>query len=242
LWDFASVFLVLSRCCLMNRTRMLLALVASALACTAAEAASVTFTIYPNQNAAGAAAPGEFRVTAQVAGDDNAGLASYGLEVVGSLTSVDHRSPNTSTAQRGSQTGPAGFSGGRSADNLQFLLGSQGAPTPPVFPIYGFGRTASSFAAEGLAVSGPDMEGSAWDAELLLATGAFTGSPPRWNDVGGVFGATVYVDAISIITRFPDEVRYVVVPEPGVALLGVAAVAGCCWLVRGRRAGDRSPR
>ena len=215
----------------MNSTKVLLALTLSVTIAYAAEAATVTLTLYVNQNAAGVPSPGQFRVTAKVAGNDNAGLAGYGGDLTGNILSLDNQSPRDPTAQKGSQMGPAGFTFARSMDNVPFVVGYQDTSQPNVIPIYGFGQTASSFAAEGIIVGGANVEGVVWDAELLLATGTFSGATPGWIEFGLNRGAVVFNNNMSRTVRGPESLIYSViysVPEPptaGVCILGMASFA-----------------
>jgi len=189
------------------------------------QGASVTFTLYPNQNAAGEDAAGQFRVTAKAEGDDNAGLASYAFTLTGGVTSVDHVSPWAPNALKGAQTGPAGFTWMRQT-TLPYLFAYQDTPNPNSFIIYGLGKTAGSFAAEGVTVLGPDVKGAAWDAELLLAVGTFAEVAPRFG--GLEYAATIFPVAGHFASRFADSVNLVTVPEPtGILLFAlVAAMVG----------------
>src|SRR5688572_5059598 len=126
-----------------------------------------------------------FEIYAEALGSDNFGLASYNLLLNGTITSLDHRSPNLVFANGPNGAGPAGFTLFRSADNAATLGASQDtvAPTPNL--IKGFGQTANSFAGLGMTPLVPTTDPVSWDARLLIASGTYTGSNPTFN-VGSV--------------------------------------------------------
>jgi hypothetical protein len=184
---------------------------------SSAQAATCTYTLYPNQNAAGQHAAGEFRVTAKVGGNDNAGLASYGFTITGVAT-ANHLAPWAPTAQKGAANGPAGFTWMR-VEAPPFYIGYQD-PFPNAFPVYGLGQTAGSFATQGITVVGP-AKGTSWDAELLMAVGTFTGATPQFHVPDQL--ATVFISSTSRIDRHVDRIHFVIAPEPATRYLAVLA-------------------
>jgi hypothetical protein len=116
--------------------------------------------------------PGEFKLFGSVKGA-GAGLAAYGVELTGSITSLNHASPTASFAQSAAlESGSAGFTLFRSADGSASVHGAQDTITATPHLLYGLGQEAGSLAAAGLSSSGP-VEGESWGADLLLATGTF---------------------------------------------------------------------
>jgi hypothetical protein len=135
-----------------------------------AAAATATFTLETS-------VPGEFKVFAQVSQGDNGGLVTYGIPLLGNITSIDHVSPNIALAENTAQEiGPAAFTYLRSPDGDPEITGAQ-VIVPEASPnvVYGFGQTAGSFAALGITSLGPPPEQPAWDAKLLIAEGTYTG-------------------------------------------------------------------
>jgi hypothetical protein len=116
--------------------------------------------------------PGEFKLFGSTKGG-GAGLAAYGVELTGPITSLNHLSPTTSMAENAaSVSGSAGFSLLRSADGSTSVHASQDTITATPHLLYGLGQQPGSLAAAGLNPL-TSVESDAWDAELLLATGTF---------------------------------------------------------------------
>jgi hypothetical protein len=209
-----------------------LALAVTLLLAGAAQAATVTYTIYHDQNAQGAPTPGAFRVTAKVSTGDNAGLSGYGMDLLGTILTMDHQSPRDASAEKAGLEGPTGFTLGRSGDNLPFIAGFQDTSNPDVIPIYGLGQDAGGFAAQGITVGGTfEPTNQMWGAELLLAAGTYQGVAPIFNPVSPNATANVWVNNSGLAVRAPESIERVVVqiPEPatvamsGLALIGLAA-------------------
>jgi hypothetical protein len=116
--------------------------------------------------------PGEFKLFGSTNGG-GAGLAAYGVELTGPITSLNHLSPTTSVAENAaSVAGSVGFSLLRSADGSTSVHASQDTITATPHLLYGLGQQPGSLAAAGLNPL-TSVESDAWDAELLLATGTF---------------------------------------------------------------------
>jgi hypothetical protein len=169
----------------MTKSMFLVAVAVTAMAVSAANAATVNVTIELNPAAPGCngctlSGPGTYNVFATASADDNQGIASYGISIQ-NVTTALHRSPRvTSSTDEEDNGGSAGFALFRSANNqiasgTGFLIGASQdtvAPTPHI--INGFGQTASSFAAElpagntNIGIIQPT-----WSGKLLLAEGAY---------------------------------------------------------------------
>jgi hypothetical protein len=196
----------------------------------AAQAATVTYTLYQDRLVAnGPIVPGNFVVTAKVTTGDNGGLSGYGMDLLGGITAMDHKSPRDASAATATAEGPAGFTFARSADNVPFIAGFQDTSNPDVIPIYGLGQETSSAIAKGITFNGV-FEGATWDAELVLATGQYTGLKPTFNPVSPNATANVFVGTQGLAVRAPETTNNVVVPaipEPatfaGFAMIGVVA-------------------
>jgi hypothetical protein len=197
----------------------------------AAQAATVTYSLYQDkQSPSGPVVPGSFVVTAKVTTGDNGGLSGFGMDLLGGILTMDHKSPRDPSADTATQSGPTGFTLGRSADNVPFIVGSQDIANPDAIMVYGMGQTANSFANLGITVGGSTLEQGAWDAELILATGTYAGLKPTFNPVSPNGGANVFVQAAGVAVRAPETTNLVVIPaipEPatfaGFAMIGVVA-------------------
>lgn len=141
------------------------ALVAAGSIASSASAATVTFTLDLSVD-------NQFKILASASPGDNAGIASYGLVLDGTVQTLDHLSTNALAAQGPVGFGAAGFTSLRSADGLTAMLASQDTITPTPNLIFGFGQEASSFVAKGLTPFGPH-ESPTWVANLLLAMGTY---------------------------------------------------------------------
>jgi hypothetical protein len=215
----------------MNLRNIFAAAVLSILCVNCLDAATVILTLYANQNADGVAAPGQFRITAKVLGNDSAGLAGYGGDLTGNIVLNDHQSPRDASLQHSGGEGPAGFTFARSADNVKFVAAFQDISNPDAIPIYGFGQTNGSFAPYGPCICLPGDPNSTWKAELLIAAGTFTGpvggpSGLGWNQNGPNRAANVFINNAGVAVRLPEELFLVVVPEPPAAALATIVLAG----------------
>jgi hypothetical protein len=203
-----------------------------ALLAGAAQAATVTYTIYQDRiTPGGPITPGNFVVTAKVSGDDNGGLSGFGMDLLGGILTLDHKSPRDASAEKAGLEGPTGFTLGRSADNVPFIAGFQDTGNPDVIPIYGLGTAAggNGFADQQIVVGGTfEPNPGVWQAELILATGTYAGLAPTFNPVSPNATANVFVNNTGLAVRAPETIeRLVVIPEPTtVAMLGmIGAVA-----------------
>jgi hypothetical protein len=170
---------------------------------TPAETAAVEFRLIDS-------GPGAFKITAKVSGGAQAGLSGYGLDLLGNITSLQHVSPGSAEVTTAAASGPAGFTLARSRDDVSYLAGFQNLIDPNFAPIYGMGSQASSFAAEG--VTPLDLPRvTDWDAELLLATGTYTGSFESLgvNSTGPNTGANVFAALGQTQVRIPELISFV---------------------------------
>jgi hypothetical protein len=169
----------------MKKSMFFVAVAVTAMAVSAASAATVNVTIELNPAAPGCtgctlSGPGSYNIFATSSADDNQGIASYGISVQ-NVTTLLHRAPRvTSSTNDEGDGGPAGFSLFRSANNAVatgtgFMMGaSQDTVAPTPYIINGFGQTASSFAAE--LPAGNTNVGiiqPSWSGKLLLAEGLY---------------------------------------------------------------------
>jgi hypothetical protein len=164
--------------------------------------------------------PSTFKITALVTGADHAGLAGYGFDLLGDVTSLQHLSPGTLEAQSGSAAGPAGFTLARSGDNRSSAYAFQNIADPSLLPIYGMGVQASSFAAEGITpVDTP--RSTEWDAEIVLATGSYNGSfdSLAFNPYGPNSGANVFEGVGQTKVRSPEILSFLRVSDSNSEIL-----------------------
>jgi hypothetical protein len=136
-----------------------------------ASAATVTFTL-------DLSVPNEFKLFAQASAGDNVGMSRYGVPLMGTLLTLDHRAPSTIAS---ANFQPAGFSNLRSADAPggvvdPTITGGQSLTTPNV--VFGFGLESSNFVAKGITPIGfPDATSdAAWTNPMLIAVGTYDAS------------------------------------------------------------------
>jgi hypothetical protein len=169
----------------------LLGLALVVLLASCASAATVNIWLDP------AAPAGTFRVLAQASAGDNFGIASYGIPLNGTITALDHLSPNTFFASTPGP-GPAGFTSLRSPDGQALITGSQDTITPTPNLIRGFGQDDSSFAEKGVTPGAPPEQPD-WGLPLLMATGTSDG-PVTIDDTSVNFLANVFSAASGVAT------------------------------------------
>ena len=195
-------------------------------------AATVTFCLYVDQDSAGIPAPGTFNLYAIDSVGDNFGIASYGAPLIGSILTIDHKSPRATQTPDFATFNAFGFSFLRTGDvpppiglTPYTISASQDTISPTPYPIYGFGQRAGNLLTEVPAtVLGPEQP--VFTSLLLLASGTYNaaGTRPDFNladlDLGAnTFdtSATLDASAATILTRV------IPVPEPSsVALIGMA--------------------
>ena len=178
--------------------------------------------------------PGQFRVLAQASAGDNFGIASYSVPLTGSITSIDHISPNTQFAQRADFVGgPAGFTNSRSADQSATLSASQDLITPTPHIIRGFGQEDSSFVEEGLEPLGAGDQFD-WGVPLLIATGTSTG-PVDFDRTSLEFSAVVLSTSSGAPTTEDANWQLVVIPEPASIVLASILLTVSLGIRRRRR-------
>ena len=204
----------------MRKTILSIFSIASLFAASQANAANVTVIL-------DLSVPGTFDVRLSDSLGDNTGIASYGIPVTGVLDSLDHNSVNSPFAQDAAFVGgSAGFSFLRSADGVALLGASQDTITPTPHLINGFGQTASDFASEGLNPVGGAPDGTAWDAELLIGSGTYSGAEPGidMDPQGGIF-VNVFLPGGSIEAAEQLDLVIRRIPEPGtIALAGLGLI------------------
>jgi hypothetical protein len=152
------------------RSTVTTALLSSALLAPSATAATVTYILDLRVH-------NEWRLLADASDDDNGGITTYGVPLIGNLLSVDHRSPagvyfaNFSPMGFSTLRNPAPPDGGPAVNPT--ITGSQALATPNL--IYGFGQEASSFVAEGFSPFAiPDATSDVvWVEPLLIAQGTY---------------------------------------------------------------------
>jgi len=184
--------------------------------------------------------PGTFEVRLSSSVGDNDGIVSYAVTLTGGIIEFDHNSPSATFASS-PNPGGAGFSfvraneaAGPGSDVFgpALISASQNAgPGGNINLIAGFGLTASDFAASGITVGFAGDEPQAWDADLLIASGTYTGAAPGIDF--GQSSATVWSvfngpSAAGVIVGAP----IVPIPEPATLALGLISLVGIVSLRR----------
>ena len=216
---------------MLNRLFVALAIVVVLACSNSGHAALVTFTLNITETAPGS---GVFTLLANSSLGDNAGLASYGVELTGGVSSVDHTSPNA-IASDGRNVG---FRVVRTLDNDPTLSASQDTFVPGYIN-YGVGQTAdglSSTLPAGISLFPVTVEAEFYDAPVELANGTWLGVLPGINTAGAT-GANVFASAGGLTTfaaGIGTNVNFNAIPEPSVfAMMGLAL--GCVAWGRCRR-------
>lgn len=143
------------------------------------------------------------------------GIASYSIPLLGSILSVDHKSPQGLT----SSVQDVGFRLLRSPDNSLIVSASQNTFTSPI-RVPDFGRTGGNLSS----FIGVDMlifsEQPIYDAKLLIASGTWNtlGVAPSVNVASVDFGGNAFANA-SLNSTSSAQMRLAVVPEPGPTLM-----------------------
>ncbi|NQU75795.1 MAG: PEP-CTERM sorting domain-containing protein [Planctomycetes bacterium] len=197
----------------------------AAISAQAAPAVTYTLVIDPG--------PGTFQITADVSQGDNAGLATYGMDVVG-FSTMSNLGPMVDGFADGFLPCTKGFNLFRSADNVSPLGAGQDTITPGAVLVYGFGQAAGDISPPGgWAVGPPHTEvQSVYDATLVLASGTFpVGVNPSWGQSAAavVFAQEGLQDTMGVTA----ELVTVIIPEP--ATMSMLALGGLAALIRRRR-------
>lgn len=213
------------------KVQIIALIVGCLLSISAANAATVTYLL--NLDTAG---PGTFEVAARVSEGDNFGLASYGMELGGSILTLDNKATQGAVlGAAGFGSDPLGFSAFRSADNALSLplSGVQDITNPNAVLLRGFGQTAGSAQAqaEALGRTFQGAESGTWEVPAILASGTYTvgGTLPSILETANL-GATVFSAATGIESATADVVIGAI-PEPttiamaGMGLIGMIGVA-----------------
>lgn len=201
-------------------------------AVSAQAAPQVTYTLVIDPG------PSTFQITADVSSGDNAGLATYGLEVVG-FSTMSHLGPIVDGLSGPTYTPwKKGFTMFRSADNSSPLGAGQDTITEGAVMAYGFGQTAGDLTPPAGWSVGPTpiQVQPVYDATLVLATGTFpVGVNPSWGQAAtGVLFAEVGSKAtIGAGQGVLVDLQTVIVPEP--ATMSMLALGGLAALIRRRR-------
>ena len=190
-----------------------------------APAATVTFTLFPDEDG-----PGTFNLYADASLGDNFGIASYGVPLIGSVLTINHNSPQGIAMADGSDVG---FRTLRSADDAILISASQNTLGPPPPVTYGFGQAAGT-------LPGPlsFSEQPTYDAHLLVATGTYdiSGTTLNFDLFSPDLGANVFDSGVGT-TVIGATINAVVVPEP--AVLGLIGLGGLALMLLRRRCGTQ---
>jgi hypothetical protein len=159
-------------------------------------------------------APGNFELIAYTSFGDNVGLASYSVPLIGTVTTLDNRTPIAVNQN----SVPVGFTQFRlpAADSTNILVnptvrGAQNTISGPIDSfIYDFGQAPSSWAANGVTPVGSSdpTHDNPWQSPLVLATGTYTGTL-GFNFASVDLGANVFAAegqrATPVATVFADR-------------------------------------
>jgi hypothetical protein len=133
---------------------------------------------------------GSFELTALASDGDNAGLATFGVPLVGDFTSILNVSPAAAFVTAGGNAGPAGFNFVRSAEDAPLVTGGHNTTDAAFNLVYGLGQTPGSFEERGWMTANPTSP--EWDVPVVLATGTFDPT-----NVDGIGIDTASVDLIA---------------------------------------------
>ncbi|HEX8325567.1 MAG TPA: PEP-CTERM sorting domain-containing protein [Tepidisphaeraceae bacterium] len=213
-----------------------LALFAGALLVSAAEAATITYTLSQNNNGTGTVTPGSFAVFATVS-NDNGGLAGFAFNV-SDTTSITNRSPLATFVNSSFTVRQAGFSLFRAdaAEMTGATTGAQDNTSATGIITFGIGQTPGDLktqAPAGFAPFGPNAE-SVYGVPVLLAVGTFASgtTPTLVTGIGTVFADTTSNEVVSAdnIVLLNNNIA---IPEP--ASLAVVLGGGVALLARRRK-------
>jgi len=157
-----------------------------------AQAATVTFSLSPNDDGSGTHAPGMFAVYADVS-LDNGGLFAFGVDLQGNIDAFLNMAPRGEFRDApGGALNPIkylGFSAGVTEDPVAGKI--SGLPDlakgSNLIPVYGFGQEdgdLNNFRPPGYNPyfdSNGNAPGSAYKKHLLLGIGTYSGAMPTWQ-------------------------------------------------------------
>ena len=201
-------------------------LVAAFLAAGASEAAVVNYHLKVNEGG-----PGTYNLYVSSSLGDNFGLAFYSANLLGGISTLDHKSPRALELDSGD---PIGFRTLRSADNnvARLVEAAQDTITPTPFLVRGLGQTPGNLGTLPGVTGLLSTEQVVYGAPLLLASGLYAGPASALGIASGSL-ANVFQAAGGIATMAAQtSTQVTVVPEP--ATLG-ASVLALAALVVGRR-------
>lgn len=189
------------------------------------------------------AGTGTFSLYASASAGDNAGIALYGVPLVGDILTLDHRALAGLGINSASTAADAGFTEFRSADNDTDLAGGQLLiPSPTPFIYYNIGQAAGN-AADG-ATNGPLVtfiptdatQDTSFAAAFRLATGTYNplGETPGFNLASPDLLANVFLNDAGLDVA-AAQITTQVIPEPATA--AILALVATTALIRRRGSG-----
>jgi hypothetical protein len=207
------------------RTSLFSALVALVVSTSIQAMPTVNFTLYVDE-----AGANTFNLYASSSLGDNAGIAFYGVPLLGDITSLNHNSPVAGALFAGPPFfSQVGFNLLRSADNVTSLVASQDTINASSILVYGFGQTAGSLASiPGVTGFVPGAEQVAYSAPLLIASGTYNGVAPSFNTNSVDLVSNVFV-SLSSRQVVPANISTAVVPEAStIVMMSIVGLGVLC--------------